>query len=238
MMVQDQKDEIKTYQALLKLPEEMKRLQQRMEKLKKHVNIQLERMDKKSSVASVTISELKSRVHLLETAMETNLDFDPHADQPPWVFPGELVELNTPENDVLFREEPEELGLPNEQQQTGEDLAIGGESQENQDNIHQRLSPPRRYIPGGAEGSDSSQSSITTEGEETIEEGLARFFDNPSYRAADPALRQPAEPEEDWGDTPPVLIPIPITPGPPPQTVRALEKTTTSTKKKRKEETG
>ena len=38
-MVQDQKDEIETYQALLKLPEEMKRLQQRMEKLKKHVNI-------------------------------------------------------------------------------------------------------------------------------------------------------------------------------------------------------
>ena len=59
-MVQDQKDEIETYQALLKLPEEMKRLQQRMEKLKKHVNIQLERMDKKTSVALVTISELKS----------------------------------------------------------------------------------------------------------------------------------------------------------------------------------
>ena len=172
-MVQDQKDEIKTYQALLKLPEEMKRLQQQVEKLKKHVNIQLERMDKKTSVASVTISKLKLRVHLLETAMETNLDFDPHADQPSWVFPGELVELNTPENDVLFREEQEELGPPNEQQQTGEDLAIGGESQENRDNIPQRLSPPRRYIPGGAEGSDSSQSSITTEGEETVEEGLA-----------------------------------------------------------------
>ena len=98
------------------------------------------------------------------------------------------------------------------------------------------MSPPRRYIPGGAEGSDSSQSSITTEGEETVEEGLARFFDNPSYRAADPALQWPVEPEEDWGDTPPVLIPIPITPGPPPQTVRALKRTI-STKKKRKEET-
>ena len=49
-MVQDQKDEIKNYQALLKLPEEMKQLQQRMEKLKKHVNTQLERTDKKTSV--------------------------------------------------------------------------------------------------------------------------------------------------------------------------------------------
>ena len=223
-MVQDQKDEIETYRALLKLPEEIKQLQQRMENFKKHMNTQLERMDKKTSVASVTISELRSRVHMLETAMGTNLDFDPHTDQPSWVFPGELVELNTPENDVLFREKQEEPGPPNDQQQTGEDLAIGGEPQGNQDNIPQRLSPPRRYIPGGAEGSGSSQSSITTDREETIEEGLARFFDNPSYRAADLALQQPVEPEEDWGDTPPVLIPIPITPGPPPQTTRVLKR--------------
>ena len=62
--------------------------------------------------------------------MEINLDFDPHADQPLWAFPGELVELNTPGDDVLFCEEPEELGTPNEQQQMGEDFAIGGESQE------------------------------------------------------------------------------------------------------------
>ena len=195
-----------------------------MEKLKKHVNIHLERMDKKTSVALVTISELKSRVHILETAMETNLDFDPHADQPLWVSPGDLVELNTPEIDVLFHEGQEELGPPNEQQQMGEDLTIGGEPQEHQNSVSQILSPPRRYIPGGAEGSDSSQSSITTEGEETVEEGLAQFFDNPSYPAADPVLQWPVEPEEDWGDAPPVLIPIPITPGPPPQTVRALKR--------------
>ena len=54
-MVQDQKDEIENYQALLKLPEEMKQLQQRMENLKKHVNTQLERTDKKTNVTSVTI---------------------------------------------------------------------------------------------------------------------------------------------------------------------------------------
>ena len=86
------------------------------------------------------------------------------------------------------------------------------------------MSSPRRYTPGGAEGSDSSQSSVVTEGEEIVEEGLVRFFDNPSYRAADPVLQQPVEPEEDWGDTPPVLIPIPITPGPPPQTARAIKR--------------
>ena len=32
------------------------------------------------------------------------------------------------------------------------------------------------------------------------------------------------EPEEDWGDTPPVLIPIPTTLGPPPQTARAIKR--------------
>ena len=189
------------------------------------MNIQLERMDKKTSVASVTISELKSRMHLLETALETSLDYDPHEDQPLWMLPGELVELNSPENDILFHEEQEEeLEPPNEWHRIEEGLAIGGEPQGRRDNIPQRLSPPRRYIPGGAEGSNSSQSSITTEEEETVEEGLARFFDNPSYRAANPALQQPEEPEEDWGDTPPVLIPIPITPGSPPQTVRASKR--------------
>ena len=222
-IIQEQRDEIEEFQLLSKLPEEIKQLQQRMEKLKRHVNTQLERMDKKTSVALITISELKSRVHILETSMETNLDFDPHADQPSWAFPGELVELNAPEIDILFHEEQEELEPLNEQQ-AGEDLAIGGEPQEHRDNIPQRLSSPGRYIPGGAKRSDSSQSSITTEGEEIVEEGLARFFDNPSYRAADLALQQPVEPEEDWGDTPPVLIPTPITPGPPPQRVRALKR--------------
>ena len=98
------------------MPEKIKQLQQWMEKFKKHVNTQLERMDKKTSVASVTVSELKSRVHILETSSKTNLDFDPHTDQPSWAFPGELVELNTPEIDILFHEEQEELEPSNEQQ--------------------------------------------------------------------------------------------------------------------------
>ena len=194
-----------------------------MENLKRHVNTQLERMDKKASVASVTISELKSRVHILETAIETSLDFDPRIDESPWASPGEFVGLVTPKADVLFREGQGEMESSNEQQQIEENLAMGEEPQEHRNNIPQRLSSPGGYIPGGAEESDSSQSSITTEGEENVEEGLAHFFDNPSYRAANPALQWPVEPE-DWGDTPPVLIPIPITLGPPPQMMRALKR--------------
>ena len=147
----------------------MKRLQQRMDKLKKHVTIQLERTDKKTSVTLVTISELRSQVHGLAVTLEANFDDIPPSDQPLWVFPGDIVEINAPEDDVLFREEREESETPNDQQQTGEDLAIG-ELQGNRGNTPQRLSSPGRYIPGRAERSDSSQSSTTTDGEETVEE--------------------------------------------------------------------
>ena len=115
-IIQEQRDEIEGFQLYSRLPEEIKQLQQRMEQLKRHVNTQLERMDKKASVASVTISELKSRVHILETALETSLDFDPHTDESPWASPGEFVELVTPEVDVLFREGQGEMEPSNEQQ--------------------------------------------------------------------------------------------------------------------------
>ena len=68
-IIQEQRDEIEKYQTLLKLPEEVRQLQLgmeiKMEKLKKHVNTHLERMDKKTSVASVTISEIRSQIHRL-----------------------------------------------------------------------------------------------------------------------------------------------------------------------------
>ena len=115
-IVQDQRDEIETYQTLLKLPEEMKRLQQRMDRLKKHVNIQLERTDKETSVTLVTISELRLQMHGLAVTLEANFDDIPPSDQPLWVFPGDIVEINAPEDDVLFHEEREESETPNDQQ--------------------------------------------------------------------------------------------------------------------------
>ena len=219
-IVQDQRDEIERYQALLKLPEEVRQLQQEMEKLKKHVNIHLERTDKKTSVTSVTISKIRSQIHRLETTIEGNFEHIPEPDQPSWVFPGDIFEIHAPEEDVLFHGEHDEQVPSNDHQQREEDLATGGELQENQDNIPHGLSPPRRYIPAGAEGGESSPSSSTCDEEETVEEGLAQFFDNPSYRAANPALLEPIEPEEDWGGTPPGLLPLPVSSGPPPPTSR------------------
>ena len=102
----------------------------------------------------------------------------------------------------------------NDHQQREEDSAAGGELREEQDNIPHRFSPPRQYIPAGAEGGESNLSSSTCDEEETVEEQLSRYFNNPSYRAANPALLDPIDPEEDWGDTPPVLLPLQISQGP------------------------
>ena len=219
-IIQDQRDKIEGYQALLKLPEEMRKLQQEMEKLKKHVNVHLERTDKKTTITSVTISEIRSQIHRLEATIEGNFENIPEPNQPSWVFPGDIVQIHAPENDTLFLEEFDEQEPFNGHQHPKENLATGGEPQREQDNTPQRLSPIRQYIPAGAEEGETSPSSSTYDEEETVEEGLARFFDNPSYRAADPALLNPMEPEEDWGDTPPGLLPIPIAPGPPPPTSR------------------
>ena len=72
--------------------------------MKKHVNTQLERIDKKTSVTSVTISEIRSQVHRLEAVVEGNFDYIPEPDKPSWVFPGEIVKLQTSEEDNSFHD--------------------------------------------------------------------------------------------------------------------------------------
>ena len=170
-IVQDQQDEIEKYQTLLKLPEEVRQLQMRMEKLKKPVDTHLERTDKKTSVTSVTISEIRSQIHRLETTMEGNFEHIP--DKPSWVFPADIVELHAPEDDILFHEECDRPIPSNDHQQQEEDSTTGGELQEEQDNIPHGLSPIGQYIPAGAEGGEFNSSSSTCEEEETVEEELA-----------------------------------------------------------------
>ena len=54
-IIQDQRDEMEEFRALSKFTEEIKQMQQQVVRFRKHMNTQLERMDKKTSVASVTI---------------------------------------------------------------------------------------------------------------------------------------------------------------------------------------
>ena len=223
-IIQEQRDEIEKYQTLLKLSEEVRQLQlgmeMRMEKLKKHVNTHLERIDKKTSVASVTMSEIRSQIHRLENTMEGNFEHIPEPDNPSWVFPGDIVELHAPEDDILFHDEGDSEIPPNRHQQQEESLITGGEIQEEQGNIPHRLSPPRQYIPAGVEEDETGSSSSTCNEEETVEEGLASYFSNPSYRAANPDLLEPIDSEEDWRDVPPVLLPLQTPQGPPQPTAR------------------
>ena len=155
-IIQEQRDEIEKYQALLKLPEEVRQLQlwmeTKMEKLKGHVNMHLERMDKKTSIASVIMSEIRSQIHRLENTIEGNFEHIPEPDSPSWVFPGDIVELHAPEDDTIFHDEGDSETPPNRQQQQEESLTISGEIQEEHGNIPHGLSPPRQYIPAGAEG--------------------------------------------------------------------------------------
>ena len=226
-IIQEQRDEIEKYQTLLKLPEEMRQLQLgmeiRMEKLKKHVNTHLERMDKETSVASVTMSEIRSQIHRLENTVEGNFEHIPEPDSPSWIFPGDIVELHAPEDNIIFHDEGDSETPPNRQQQQKESLTISGEIQEEHGNIPHGLSPPRQYIPAGAEGDETNSSTSTYEEEETVEEGLANYFSNPSYRAAKPDLLEPIDSEEDWGDVPPVLLPL-QTPQELPQPTARFEK--------------
>ena len=209
-IVQEQRDEIEKYQALLKLPEEVRQLQLgmevKMEKLKRHVNMHLERMDKQTSITSVTISEIRSQIHRLESAIEGNYEQIPEPNSPSWVFPGDIVELHAPEDDIIFRDESDETPT-NRQQQQEENSTISGEIQEEHGNIPHGLSPPRQYIPAGAEEDKTNSSTSTYGEEETVEEGLANYFSNPSYRATNPDLLGPVDSEEDWGDVPPVPMP-------------------------------
>ena len=211
-IVQEQRDEIEKYQALLKLPEEVRQLQLgmevKMEKLKRHVNMHLERMDKKTSIASVTISEIRSQIHRLESTIEGNYEQIPESNSPSWVFPGDIVELHAPKDDIIFHDESDNETPTNRQQQQEENSTISGEIQEEHGNIPHRLSPPRQYIPAGAEGNEANSSTSTYGEEETVEEELANYFSNPSYRATNPDLLEPVDSEEDWGDVSPVPLPL------------------------------
>ena len=64
----------------------------------------LERMDKKTSITSVTISEIRSQIHKIESTMEEDYGKIPEPDSPSWIFPGDIVELHAPEDDIIFHE--------------------------------------------------------------------------------------------------------------------------------------
>ena len=213
-MINEQKEVIGKYQEFIKLPNQIKEMQDQLQK-------QIEQIKGRTSkhldsTTYTTISEIRSQTHKMENTLEKNNITMKQPERPGWTFPGDIVELHAPDDDDLFHTDEDTSSLNSEvidaqayQQQTNEQDPVMGD-------IPDRLSPVRNYVPAGAEeeGSSSSQR-LVSEPEATVEEGLADFFSNPSHRATDPILQQPLEAEEDWDDTTPVEVPSqPSTPQP------------------------
>ena len=107
----------------------------KMEKLKRHVNMHLERMDKKTSITSVTISEIRSQVHKIASTIEESYEKIPEPNRPSWIFPGDIVELHAPGDDIIFHDESDDETSTNREQQQEENLTISGETQEEHGNM-------------------------------------------------------------------------------------------------------
>ena len=104
-----------------------------------------------------------------------------------------------PQKINIFHDESDNETFTNREPQQEENLTISGKTQEEHGNIPHGLSPPRQYIPAGAEGDGANSSTPTYGEEETVEEELDNYFSNPSYRAANPELLEPVDSGEDWG---------------------------------------
>ena len=85
-IIQDQKEEIEKYQALVDLPREIRQLrlgvEMKVDQLKKHVNTHLERLDKRATLTSVTISEIRSQLYRMEHPMEDHFGGVPEPNNP------------------------------------------------------------------------------------------------------------------------------------------------------------
>ena len=179
----------------------------KMDQLRKHVNTHLERLDKKATLTSITISEVRSQLHRMENTMEDCLGRIPEPENPSWVFPGDIVHLDTPGDYSTFHDQTNDVTPPNRRQHQEEHLPNDEEIPRNNGNTPHGLSPVRNYIPAGAEGGETSSSVSIYDGEKTLEEELENYFSNPSYRAIGPPPLVPIDSNEDWRDTSPMPLP-------------------------------
>ena len=176
-VISEQKEVIEKYQELIKLPNQMKemqdQLQEHIEQIKGRTSKHYDRIDRRAITTYTTISEIRSQIHKIENTLENN---NISLEQPERLD-GHSQELHTPEDDDLFHTDEETssldievVGVQADQQQTTEQNPVMGY-------IPNRLSPVRNYVPVRAEEEESSPSQETaSEPEATVEEGLADFL--------------------------------------------------------------
>ena len=106
-----------------------------------------------------------------------------------FVFPEDIIELHAPDSDEIFNSEEETTTTITGIEERQTQQPIPEQSTSRGDTLN-GLSSEANYIPAGAELEDSAASSerSVSDQEATVEEGIAQFFDNPSYRANNPNL--------------------------------------------------
>ena len=163
--------QIKTYQKLAELPDQMtkmqKELQEQVKQIKIHTDLQLERIDKRSISTITKISDMKSKLKKIEDSMADNGILMEPTDQVGWVYPNDIVELHDPLESELFHTDDEMPPLVDEEI-TSSVQVFEDQSQE-EGEIPSGLSPDQNYVPAGeeSEGAASSQESLS--GEITVE---------------------------------------------------------------------
>ena len=123
-----------------------------------------------------------------------------------FIFPEDIIELHAPDSDEIFNSEEEATTTIKEIEERQTQQPVPEQSTSRGDIIN-GSSSGTNCMPAGAELEDSTVSSerSVSDSEATVEEGIARFFDNPSYRAGNPELQTPvdSEVEENWDDNTP-----------------------------------
>ena len=178
--------------------------------MKEQTAAQLERVDKRAIATYTIISDIKLQIKKIENTLENNGILVEQSEQIEWKFPEDVVELHAADENEFFHTDDEVPPLESEETNVQTQQLQNIQNQE-EGEISNRLSPSIHYIPAGGEEEKTASSQETIlELETTVEDGLADFFHTPSYRSADPSLRQTVETEEDWGDTPSVELSNPI----------------------------
>ena len=209
-VINEQKEIIEEYQGLTELPNQIKKgqsqLQKQIDQMKEQTATQLERVDKRAITTYTIISDIKSQIKKRENTLENTGILVEQSERPGWESPEDIVELHAPDENEFFHTDDEVPLLESEETNIQTPQQQNTQSQEGGE-IPDRLSPIINYIPArGEEGETASSQESALDLETTVEDGLADFFHNPSYRSTDPSLRQSVETEEDWGDTPPIEL--------------------------------
>ena len=182
------------------------KLNEQIDQVKHQTSKHLDRIDRQAITTYTTISGKKSQIHKIESSLEGQNLLTKQPERQGFVLPEDIIGLHTPDSDEIFNSEEETTTTVTgiEERQTQQPIP---EQSTNRGDIINGSSSETNHIPAGAEPEDSTASSqrSVSDSEATVEEGIARFFDNLSYRAGNPELQTPVDHkvEENWDDNTP-----------------------------------